>query len=274
MPRTQIYGQALRTDENGFIYTGRDMSPDASRILVLGDSVVETMFVEENLRMCARLEEMIAARSPVSVRVLNGGMTGSTTLHLLNLFLNKGLPLAPALVVLMSGVMDLDASLNQAGFWTGEPRIAPIVTVPEEASPGSDPILLDADFSGRGRLLRSFAAIAMLHDVPLMMATVPHRTSYEDSYVKRRYPSPTPFMRAVELRKRMNACTRDACAAMAVPLIDLEQRLENRPELFYDEFHLNEVGSSVVAEEIHAELGRDLTRIVGRKLHPEAEKPN
>jgi GDSL-like Lipase/Acylhydrolase family len=245
----------LRTDDNGFIRTGRDIPMDSDSILVLGDSVVETMFVDESRRMCSVLERLINANRTDPVRVLNAGMTGSTTLHLLNLFINKGLPLMPSAVVLMSGIMDLDTSLRPAGFWTDVLRLTPIVRCPEAADPPRpDPILQEANFASRGRLLRTIAATAAIHEIPLVMATVPHRASFEDDYVRRRYKSEESFMRAVALRQHMNVCTREACRIAAVPLIDLEQRLANRADIFYDEFHLNELGSEIVAHHIQEEL--------------------
>jgi GDSL-like Lipase/Acylhydrolase family len=245
----------LRTDDNGFIRTGRDLPMDSDCILVLGDSVVETMFVDESRRMCAILERLINTNRTDPVRVLNGGMTGSTTLHLLNLLINKGLPLMPSAIVLMSGIMDLDTSLRPAGFWTDVPRLTPIVRCPEAADqPRPDPILQEANFASRGRLLRIIAATAAIHEIPLVMATVPHRACFEDDYVRRRYKSQKPFMRAVALRQQMNICTREACRMAAVPLIDLEQRLANRADLFYDEFHLNELGSEIVAQHIQEGL--------------------
>jgi hypothetical protein len=201
----------LRTDDNGFIRTGRDIPMDSDSILVLGDSVVETMFVDESRRMCSVLERLINANRTDPVRVLNAGMTGSTTLHLLNLFINKGLPLMPSAVVLMSGIMDLDTSLRPAGFWTDVLRLTPIVRCPEAADPPRpDPILQEANFASRG---------------------------------------PTPTDNCSD-----GFCTREACRIAAVPLIDLEQRLANRADIFYDEFHLNELGSEIVAHHIQEEL--------------------
>src|SRR3954451_12740314 len=77
------YDHRVRTDDHGFIVSGGNVSPGSPRVLVLGDSVLENLFVDASKRMCARLEAIFASRGGHPVQVLNSGMTGATTLHLL-----------------------------------------------------------------------------------------------------------------------------------------------------------------------------------------------
>jgi hypothetical protein len=91
----------LRTDENGFILSGPEPVNSTKNLIILGDSTVEGMFLDEDARFCSKLETQIVETLGISVRVLNGGYSGATSLHLYNTFINKIIPLHPIGVVLL-----------------------------------------------------------------------------------------------------------------------------------------------------------------------------
>ena len=95
-----------RTDENGFIRTGRELPADHAPIIVLGDSPIESYFIDEEKRICVVLEEMFQ-NAGMPIRVLNGGVSGATTLQLFNVLVSKCIPLQPSGIVLMSGCKDM-----------------------------------------------------------------------------------------------------------------------------------------------------------------------
>jgi hypothetical protein len=68
----------IRTDSAGFILSGDFRSPN--KIVGLGDSVMECMFVVEPDRICAKIERSLEHKS----QVLNGGYSGATSLHIVN----------------------------------------------------------------------------------------------------------------------------------------------------------------------------------------------
>ncbi len=85
----------IRTDQNGFILSGPNVKSAEIQVIVLGDSVVEGMYVDEGARMCSCLESSLSGAVGTPIQVLNGGYSGATTLHLFNTFLNKVVPLKP-----------------------------------------------------------------------------------------------------------------------------------------------------------------------------------
>jgi hypothetical protein len=124
----------FRTDENGFISSGFETNPEDPAIVVLGDSVVECMFLHEGSRLTDKTELALRSRG-AGFRVLNGGTTGSSTLHLLNSLVTKVLPLRPSAVVMMSGIMDLDCVTDAASFWTTNPYLTPLKLEPPPTEP-------------------------------------------------------------------------------------------------------------------------------------------
>lgn len=237
----------FRTDSNGYIVSG-NTSPNAAPFLVFGDSVVENMFCSEERRMCAVLEQLMR-ESGEEVNVLNGGVTGATTLNLLNSFISKGISLNPKGVILMSGVIDIDVALKPSGFWTNARYFAPLGWMNDPGTP-DEPYVSTPDWGQRGRLLAVFSEAAKAHDIPFWCATIPHRTQYDDPYITKKYRIPDPFVRNVSLRRGANKSTRDFCKNHQVGLIDLEAIFDHRSDLFYDEFHLNEFGAEEVAKAI------------------------
>jgi lysophospholipase L1-like esterase len=240
----------LRTDENGFIRSGEIPPINASRVVVMGDSVPENIFVHENKRMCAVLERRFLEEGK-AVSVLNGGMSGATTLHLINSFLTKVIPLRPKVVVVMNGIIDIDATLSRGLFWSKNNYITPLVS--EDKSHKTE-YTSSMEMSARMKLLQSFSAIAAIHDIPLIFTTIPHRSNPNDPYIKRKYPDLTYFQKKVFERNTINAQTREYCRDRKIKLIDLETDLKEKNGLFYDEFHMNENGSAVVADIIHRKI--------------------
>lgn len=83
----------LRTDRNGFIVGSKTVDAE-SPIIILGDSVAECMFISEDDRLSCVVEREFSSFGQ-AITVLNGAVTGSTSLSILNSLLNKVLPLKP-----------------------------------------------------------------------------------------------------------------------------------------------------------------------------------
>ena len=107
----------VETDAQGFIKGSG--SPDQAEysVVVLGDSVVESLFLDPNERFCAQLEVILRNEYGIDVIVRNGGYSGATTLHAFNTFLNKVVPMKPSVVILMSGIVDIGVASLRSGYW-------------------------------------------------------------------------------------------------------------------------------------------------------------
>ena len=62
----------------------------------------------------------------------NGGVRGNNSLHSINIFLNKVLPLKPDVVVLMHNINDLGILLYEGAYWNRHPTRSPLVSLIEQ----------------------------------------------------------------------------------------------------------------------------------------------
>ena len=120
----------LRTDENGFIKTGNEV-PDPGRkrkVILLGDSFVESLFEHERLRFPSLFEDQLQ-RTGFPFVVLNGGYSGENLLHTYNIFLNKVVPLLKYTekVIFFTSMIDNRAMTSQSSYWSSHTIHAPIL---------------------------------------------------------------------------------------------------------------------------------------------------
>lgn len=106
-----------RTDSNGFLMTGNPPTDDPPMVF-LGGSFVESMFADEPDRFVSQLERK------VPFKCLNGGYSGSTTLQLFNVLINKVYPIVGlgGRVVFFIGQSDADYLGTTSTYWTDHPR--------------------------------------------------------------------------------------------------------------------------------------------------------
>lgn len=237
----------LRTDADGFIASGLDDGDTDGDIVVLGDSVVECMYLHEGRRLTDRCQIELHARGR-RLRVRNGGMSGSTSLHLLTMLLAKIVPLRPRAIVVMNGVIDIDAALVPSGFWSADTHLTPLKWDAEMPAAPAEP-RTPLDLSQRSALLALIDAACERFGLPLAFATFPHRGL--DAYALERGAW---FAGLRELRCAINADTRAHCAAAGRTCIDLEAQFDGRADLFYDQFHLNHPGAQIVGAALASAL--------------------
>jgi predicted O-methyltransferase YrrM len=238
------------TDENGFILPQPLSRPGWPTVIFLGDSVIEGMFAPPQTRLCSRLQDILGNEEGVHVAVLNAGYGGATVLHSFNTFMNKIIPLHPAAVVLMTGMVDVDVALLKASFWSRDCWIEPIIDL-DETNQWRDPDLQsEPSYDNQSRLIMMFAMASRTFEVPLWFATTPHRQVFEGEYVAKAFKSRADFNRDVSRRQAVNAVMRQVAKKEGVLLFDLEADLEHRSDIFYDKFHLNVIGGEVVARSL------------------------
>lgn len=227
---------SITVSNDGFVIDPARPDSFDSRIIVMGDSVVECSFIREGCRLSDVVETEMRA-SGKSVRVENGGRSGATILQLLMSLQSKIIPLHPKKIVLMNGVIDSDALQFNTGLWSKGDYLNPIEE--EKIGHPSPRRVESVDFSSRSKFLRLFADTCKLFNIELVLATLPLRgsDSYLDGYFLKHGP------RHVRI-EGVNANTREFCAANGVNLIDLDILMGSDTSSFYDYFHLNESGAS------------------------------
>jgi lysophospholipase L1-like esterase len=109
---------AVDIDKNGFIKTGNPKVENSEiKILFLGGSTTETIFVPEKQRFPSIIERTLRQRLGQDVEVYNSGVSGNNSMHSLLIFLTKGIPLKPTHAVLMHNYNDFALLYKTESYW-------------------------------------------------------------------------------------------------------------------------------------------------------------
>ncbi|MGS3142440.1 heparinase II/III family protein [Aeromonas sanarellii] len=238
----------IETDRNGFILTSRALKDNNPLWLFMGDSFVESIFVHHG----KRFTDLLAIRSE-HVNILNGGYSGTTSLQIINSILNKAIPLAPEKIFIFIPSNDSRCMKISGGYWNNTKLLSPIVGDIEGDNHDFD---FGDNLSQLDLMLNIILDITNRMKCKLYLCTTPHRHSNyaSDKYLKTRYPKEKYFNRISSDRLRIGQHVREWCHRENVMLIDLERDISNFIECSYDDVHLNEHGSEVVANIIETFL--------------------
>ena len=241
----------ILVDGWGFMRSGAEAF-DEDRVMLLGDSSAESLWMQCPDRLGAVIEARLRAHGS-RCDVLMGAMSNCTTLHALNIFLNKCIPLRPRQLIYMSCGSDAEALCSDSAFWLNDPdKLLSPITHHEK---GEDRPSRDApDTQARWAMLRVLHEAADAHGTELVLVTVPYRRRI-DAYMERYYRGDFAYHEKISAWKRdINACTRRFAEEHGVRLIDAEA-LSDEAGIFYDIVHLNAHGcarlGTLIADALH-----------------------
>lgn len=248
----ELKDYALNTDANGFIINSlHNLRGIRSKNLVLlGDSFVESLFVDEDKRMNAILEDELT-----DYKVLNGGYSGATSLHLLNVIVNKVIPLNPNFVVIFVPTNDQRIKSVENGYWNKDQRLSSVI-------PNSKGAVLVDDYpvnnfsSSVEKMLEVIHFTLNAYEIKHCFGTTPHRQILEqdDEWFKLKSVNLRSYGAKVAQRKQVNSVCRDFCLKRNIALIDLETELSEFNHYFYDDLHLTNQSSPIVGAKISDRL--------------------
>jgi hypothetical protein len=108
----------INVDRNGFISTGNqlEINPEI-KILFLGGSTTETLYVPEKNRFPSVVERNLRSQLAQTLNVYNGGVSGNHSMHSIFALLAKGIPLEPNYVVFMHNMNDFALLSKTESYW-------------------------------------------------------------------------------------------------------------------------------------------------------------
>lgn len=275
------------------------LSPDALTVVFLGGSTTENYAYPREETFPELIGKRISERLGRPVRVLNAGASAATTSVSLARLQHQVLDLEPTLVVVMHGINELFY-----GFHPGFRRDGRHLPRPPEAGalprsyfwdwirhrlarrgdppPAGRRIRIDdyRDFPALevfARNLRSMAAVATTHGIPILFLSQP--TMYRDEpqpgdearlrWARQRLDGTTASPAITSLARGMrafNEVTLTAPPAAGGRTFDLAARIPRSFDLIFDDCHYTRAGNRRVA----AELSPMIERIL-RQASPVAE---
>jgi lysophospholipase L1-like esterase len=107
----------VHTDSNGFLINPLQSQNEEEKIVFLGGSTTECLYVTETMRFPFLVAEKIADQTGTKVTSKSSGVSGNNSMHSINILLNKVLPERPRVVVLMESINDLNVMLYEKTYW-------------------------------------------------------------------------------------------------------------------------------------------------------------
>jgi lysophospholipase L1-like esterase len=116
-------------DNNGFIAPSRKYDRPDKVIVFLGGSTTECMFVDEDHRLPYVAGQILEQETGARINSYNGGMSGNNSLNVIDLLVNKVIPLKPDVVVFMENINDLSTLLYEGTYWSNQKTRSPLETL-------------------------------------------------------------------------------------------------------------------------------------------------
>jgi lysophospholipase L1-like esterase len=107
----------LRIDRDGFIIPSKIHDNPDLKIIFLGASTTECTWVDQENKFPYVVGRLAEKDLGIKVNSYNASKAGNTTIHSLNILLNKLIPLNPDIVVMMHNINDLSTLFFEKTYW-------------------------------------------------------------------------------------------------------------------------------------------------------------
>ena len=237
----------LIIDENGFMVSETPYQQGHKKILLLGGSSIENLYIPQNQRVMSRIEDYFSSTGK-PVKIYNAAISNAHLLHNINILLNKGIGLRPDFVIYYpTSSLDVLANEIDNGFWnttmTPVRKSGNAVTVEWPKS-----YCNKNKFADEKRMLCTLFDICRNFNIQLFISTWPPYGAY-DTYIQKSQPDQVFFEAEDAQTSLLNLAVREVCLEKGSVLVDLALAFSSidRTKYFYDWNHLNIAGCEMVA---------------------------
>jgi len=122
-------GYPFRIDANGFIMPSKIHDDPQLTLAFVGGSTTECAYVGEENRFPYLVGRLLEKKTGLRTDAYNAGKAGNTSLHSLDVLLNKVIPVKPDIAIMMHNVNDLAVLIFEKTFWTKNPYRSPLVEI-------------------------------------------------------------------------------------------------------------------------------------------------
>ncbi len=264
----------FQTDENGFVKPGKIHEKSDLNIFFLGGSTTECEMVDEELRFPYLTGRILEEKTKLKINSYNAGKSGNNSIHSLNNFINKVIPLKPNIVVRMENINDLSTLLYESTYWNKNLSRSNLGCFDKSSSsyrkfsnewaqsPFRDKIF-DRNHQEKIKLeqrkiLNLFiASVKAVGATPVLMTqanrideTIDFSSGNKDEKFNQTYR---------QIYSDFQEITRQVAKENGVLLIDLEKEIPQREEYLYDLVHFTNEGSKLAAKIISEKLQKYVT---------------
>ncbi|MBS0289122.1 MAG: hypothetical protein JSS07_03660 [Proteobacteria bacterium] len=227
----------IATDSHGFIGPSEVHQTPDYKIVFLGGSTTECLYMEETERFPYLVGRQLEKVLNKKINTYNGGVSANESMHSLNILLNKVLPLKPQVVVLMHNINDLVILRSQGSYWYPYSLKSHVQTsknvftryeFPKQQHQADDK-QFEEEFR---RNLVTFIAICRIRDIRPVLMTQANRIKNDALY------------------HRFNEVIREIGAQQNVLVIDLAKSIPSKTSYLYDNYHYTAKGAALAALKI------------------------
>jgi hypothetical protein len=122
-------GYPFRIDANGFILPSKIHDNPQLTLAFLGGSTTECAYVDEETRFPYLVGRLVEKKTGLRTDSYNAGKAGNTSLHSLDILLNKVIPVQPDVAIMMDNINDLAVLIFEKTYWTKNPYRSPLVEI-------------------------------------------------------------------------------------------------------------------------------------------------
>ena len=119
----------LNIDSNGFILPHNNYDNPDYEIIFLGGSTTECMYVTEDNRFPYLTGQLIEKKISKNIVSLNAGASGNSSIHSLEILLNKIIPMNPDYAVIMHAMNDYAMLAYDHTYWPIETTRSELITI-------------------------------------------------------------------------------------------------------------------------------------------------
>lgn len=119
----------LRIDNNGFILPHNNHDNPDKKIFFIGGSTIECLYVNENNRFPVLVEQIIEEKTGKFINVYNAGFSGNSSIHSLDILLNKIIPMDPDVIVISHAMNDWAILAFDQTYWPVGTSRSELITI-------------------------------------------------------------------------------------------------------------------------------------------------
>ena len=221
----------IQTDSEGYIVSGREFDP-SKKVCLIGDSLVESMFVKQSSRWNSYLEKLFLQNNYL-FKCFNAGYSGATSLNIFNTLVNKVFNQEFDAILYFVSSNDYAAISYDSSYWN----------LTKSHSNLSLESYINED--------RNYTKTNVFHFEALIKSIYLTATSFHKSLYFATYPN-LSNERDMTIINRM---LRDVCKNNNYPLFDMDKVFYDAEvsfeSNFYDRRHLNNEGSVLFSTSLY-----------------------
>lgn len=241
--------------ENYFEHTNVDnflsaevVIESSNKIFVLGGSFVENIYCDASKRICSVLGKKLALNG-FDLSVINSGVSGSTSLNLINTVINKIIPLKPKHIIFFIPTNDGLCLELKDGLWNSTKHYSHLQGINHISE--REPANQSEKINNICNLYSMLKALCESFNVDLTVCSSPIVDGDIEGFYLYNKTSHEKFSKD---RNLVFDTVLEYCKNIGINTLDLRSEFSNKLNFFFDPVHTNALGSEEVANYLYKQL--------------------